>query len=80
MRKFLHLLRIHPESESGKCTVHLIEIPDWPASVTDDAGNSYCWRGQSDEYTCSWYTVEHRPMSRITLNFKDGTYKVVLPD
>ena len=79
MRKFLYLMRIHPESQSGKVTCNQIEIPDWPTAITDDAGNIYSDREIAPKRgACSWYTVEYRPPSRITLDFRRARKVVVL--
>ena len=81
MRKFLFLIRVHPESQSGKATCNQIEIPNWPIAVTDDVGNTYSFREIAPERgTCSWHTVEHRPPSRITIDFVDKTTTTIVLD
>ena len=79
MRKFLYLIRVHPDSQCGAVSANQIEIPDWPTAITDDAGNTYSEREIAPKRgACSWYTVEHRPPSRVTLTFRRARKVVVL--
>lgn len=81
MKKLLFLIRTHPESQSGKATCNQIEVHDWPAAITDDVGNTYTMQAiNAPASSCSWYAVEHRPPSRVTIFFEDGTATVVVLD
>ena len=81
MRKFLYLMRVHPESQCGAISANQIEIPDWPTAITDDAGNTYTQHDIAPERgSCSWYAAEHRPPSRVTLYFRRNTSVTIVLD